>query len=67
MQQNYMVCVVLFACATRMMGAKLIEDERSPAMTFLIIAGVTALTIGTVHTGRLVATDGLSRVPTRRS
>lgn len=36
-------------------------------MTFLIISAAAAVTIGTVHTAYLVATDGLSRIPARRA
>ncbi len=36
-------------------------------MTFLTLAAVVALTAGTIHTGYLVATDGLTRIPTRRA
>ncbi len=36
-------------------------------MTFLALAGIVAVTAGTIHTAYLVATDGLTRVATRRA
>lgn len=36
-------------------------------MTFLTLAAAVALVAGTIHTGYLVATDGLTRIPTRRA
>lgn len=36
-------------------------------MTFLALAAAVALTAGTVHTAYLVATDGRTRIPTRRA
>ena len=36
-------------------------------MTFLALSGIIAVTAGTVHTAYLVATDGLTRIPTRRA
>lgn len=36
-------------------------------MTFLTIAAAAAVIIGTAHTAHLVATDGLTRIQTRRS
>lgn len=36
-------------------------------MTFLTLAAIVAVVAGTVHTAHLVATDGLTRVPTRRA
>lgn len=36
-------------------------------MTFLAISGLIAVAVGTIHTARLVSTDGLSRIPTRRA
>ncbi len=35
-------------------------------MTFLTISAVALLTIGAAKTARLVITDGLSPIPTRR-
>lgn len=34
-------------------------------MTFIALSGIIAVVAGTVHTAHLVATDGLTRVPTR--
>lgn len=36
-------------------------------MTFLTIAAILAIGVGTAHTAHLIATDGLTRVATRRS
>ena len=36
-------------------------------MTFLALSAVVAVVAGTVHTTYLVATDGLTRIPTRRA
>jgi hypothetical protein len=36
-------------------------------MTFLTLSGLIAVTAGTIHTAYLVATDGLTRIPTRRA
>lgn len=36
-------------------------------MTFLTLSAIVALTAGAIHTTYLVATDGLSRIPTRRT
>jgi hypothetical protein len=36
-------------------------------MTFLALSGLIAVTAGTIHTAYLVATDGLTRIPTRRA
>lgn len=42
-------------------------NERTTLMTFLTLAGIVAVAAGTVHTAYLVATDGLTRIPTRRA
>ena len=55
-------CIVLDSPARQNGG-----ERKDPPMTFLTLAAVVAVVAGTVHTAHLVATDGLTRIPTRRA
>ncbi len=43
------------------------QTKGDPDMTFLAISAIAIVTIGVAHTVRLVTTDGLAPIATRKS